>query len=80
MSKPPSEATLLRQARSRIRFLEKQLEAQKDQAAVYRMRATKAETEAAEWKTRFDVLLRRDPPQVEVTGKTFAPLIPSRTI
>lgn len=61
MSKAPSEATQLRQAKARIKHLEKQFVAIKDQSDGYRMRATKAEQEAKDWRTRFDILLRREP-------------------
>lgn len=77
MSKQPSEATLLRQARSEIRQLEKELKEARSQAVTYRTRATKAETEASEWRTRFDILLRRDPP-TQVTGP-MSPIMPTIT-
>lgn len=66
MSKPPSDKTLLRRANAKIRRLERLLETMKNQSDMYRARATKAETEVAEWRTRFDVLLRRD--QTQVSG------------
>lgn len=61
MPKKPSDATLVRQLRSKVRILEQQLVAARDQTSQYRARATQAETAAADWRTRFDILLRRDP-------------------
>lgn len=57
----PSDATLLRQAKSRVKDLERQLVLVKDELTRYRGRATKAEIEAADWRKRFDLLLARDP-------------------
>ncbi len=60
MSKPPSEATQLRYAKKDLAELKIALGRQQQLTEGYRVRATKAEQEAAEWKARFDALLRRD--------------------
>lgn len=60
MSRQPSEATQLRAAKSEIRSLEKALDQSRALTRELNARATKAEQEAAEWKTRFDILLRRE--------------------
>ena len=58
MSKPPSTETLLRSERAKVRALTNSLEGAKQLAAHYRARATTAEQELAEWKRRFDALLK----------------------
>lgn len=61
MGRIASDATLLRAARAdlaREKLACKDASAQRD---AYRTRATKAEQEVTEWKTRFDILLRREP-------------------
>jgi len=58
MSKPPSTETLLRTERARARDLDRMLEIAKKDATYYRVRATTAEQELAEWKRRFDALLK----------------------
>lgn len=60
MSRMPSEATQLRTAKSEIRSLEKALDQSRALTRELNARATKAEKESAEWKERFDILLRRD--------------------
>lgn len=62
MSRMPSEATQLRTAKSEIKRLEGKLAQEGALAREFRVRATKAEQEVAEWKERFDILLRRDQP------------------
>lgn len=57
MSRVPSDATMLRNARREIRDLEKHLAGTVKDRETYRIRATKAEQECAEWKRRFDLLL-----------------------
>ena len=57
MSRLPSEKTQLASARREIRFLTQQRETVKAEREHYRVRATKAEQELAEWKARFDKLL-----------------------
>ena len=59
MSKAPSDATLLRQARRDIKELQSELDATRMAQTVFRQRATKAEQDCAEWKARFDLLLRQ---------------------
>jgi FtsZ-binding cell division protein ZapB len=61
MGRAASDATLLRHAKAeekRLRLLVAAVQAQRDE---YRARATKAEMECEEWKSRFDNLLRRTP-------------------
>jgi len=59
MSKAPSDKTLLQTERRLTRDLRVELERYKQFCAEYRMRASKAEADAAEWKNRFDVLLSK---------------------
>jgi len=61
MSRAPSEATKIRNLTRMLRNREVELQAVKQQREAYRLRATKAEQEAAEWKRRFDILLSREP-------------------
>lgn len=61
MSKKPSDATLLRQAKSRINDLTRQLAIASGDRERYRTRATKTEIEASDWRKRFDLLLAREP-------------------
>ena len=61
MSRKPSPETELRNLRrsqNRLDKLAVHLSSERDR---YRIRATKAEQEAAEWKQRFDALLARVP-------------------
>jgi hypothetical protein len=58
MSKAPSEKTLLKRERSLNVSLTKQLNTARIECGSYRVRATKAEQEVAEWKARFDELLK----------------------
>ena len=60
MSKLPSEATQIRYLKRELSDLRSELANALTSTATYRARATKAEREAAEWKQRFDILLRRD--------------------
>lgn len=77
MSRKPSPETQLRSARTEL----KQALADRARALTmcqdFRTRATKAEQECAEWKARFDLLLKRTPEQqMTVTGlppPIFAP-------
>lgn len=54
----PSEATQLRAARREVKSLQDTLAALRGSENSYRVRATRAETEVAEWKRRFDDLLK----------------------
>ena len=61
MSRKPSTETELKTLR---RDYKRMSDAQKEtlrELTAYRGRATKAETEAAEWRRRFDILLSREP-------------------
>jgi hypothetical protein len=60
MAKAPSIETQLKTARAELRKFHINLLREQQQVAHYRARATKAEQEVAEWKQRFDILLRRD--------------------
>jgi len=60
MGKLPSEKTQLRNAKSEVRRVMDANRVLLNERDHYRVRATKAEQECAEWKTRFDALLRRD--------------------
>lgn len=57
MAKAPSTDTQLRTTRALLRGVEAELARTRQQATDYRIRATKAEQECAEWKQRFDTLL-----------------------
>lgn len=57
MARVPSDKTRLASTRREIRFLTQQRETVKAEREHYRVRATKAEQEVAEWKARFDKLL-----------------------
>ena len=58
MGRQPSEKTQLATARRNIRFFESQMRIVKAEREQYRIRATKAEQELADWKARFDNLLK----------------------
>lgn len=69
MARLPSAETQLRSARSDLRAANKRAHELQGLAESYRLRATKAEQEAAEWKKRFDALLARTPPLQESAPK-----------
>lgn len=58
MAKSPSEKTQLTAARRVLRELERERNTLRIERDTYRARATKAEQELAEWKGRFDELLK----------------------
>ena len=58
MSKPSAE-TELRSVKRHNKELQEALIEARGEAANYRQRATRAETDAAEWKRRFDLLLSK---------------------
>lgn len=60
MSRAPSEATQIKNLRRDLNELRGELTRTQAAMSTYRTRATKAEQECAEWKERFDILLRRD--------------------
>jgi hypothetical protein len=64
MSRMPSAETQLRAERRENNALRSQLEAARIDCTAYRTRATKAEQEVAEWKRRFDALLKIVPEKV----------------
>jgi hypothetical protein len=72
MSKPTSDATLLRAAKREIKELHLLLNAARRLRDEYRERASKAEQECAEWKARFDPLLKRTP-QEQLYGQYGQP-------
>jgi hypothetical protein len=81
MARKPSDATLLvrtkaelKRAKDDIKSLTSQLSGTRSLVTDYRARATKAEQEVAEWKNRFDLLLKREPIPV-ITGP-MPPLLP----
>ena len=59
MPKPRSGATELRMLRKEFLAMSVQYQNARRDCEVYRVRATKAEQEAAEWKKRFDILLAK---------------------
>ena len=58
MSKAPSDATLLRQARYELKRVLAALKEEESKSRTFRARATQAEQELVEWKQRFDALLK----------------------
>jgi FtsZ-binding cell division protein ZapB len=61
MSKLPSDATQLRNLKADIKKLAEAHQVLHDVKENFRIRATKAEHECAEWKNRFDVLVSKMP-------------------
>jgi FtsZ-binding cell division protein ZapB len=61
MSRTPSDATLLRDAKRDLNETRAYLRDARRQCEAYRIRAMQAEQECAEWKERFDLLLERTP-------------------
>ena len=55
----PSAETELRRANKQLREFNKLVMTLKMELSNYRARATKAETDAAEWRKRFDMLLSK---------------------
>ena len=60
MSKAPSDATQLRNVKAELRRIILALRETEKLRKGYSERATKYEQECAEWKARFDILLRRE--------------------
>jgi hypothetical protein len=60
MPREASDATLLRNARADIRRLKAELFQSRDTATRAILRGRALENELAEWKERFDLLLKRD--------------------
>lgn len=58
MGREPSEKTQLANARRENKRLDTELRASRSMTEHFRLRATKAEQETAEWKRRFDELLK----------------------
>jgi uncharacterized NAD(P)/FAD-binding protein YdhS len=67
MSKAPSAETQLRSVRRVLRQCQEDLIRTKQTAEGYRARSTKAEQEVAEWKQRFDAMLKIVPPTTSGT-------------
>lgn len=61
MPTKPSDATKARSLRRELTLTQKALAEAREAATNYRVRASKAETDAAEWRRRFDVLLETRP-------------------
>ncbi len=61
MGRIASPETQLRQARSENKELRKSLTGSQAEAIRYRHRVTTLEQELAQWKERFDLLLKRTP-------------------
>lgn len=62
MARKPSPETELRTLRSQLKHTKAAFEAVVRQRDEYRARATRSEQEAAQWRERFDLLLRREQP------------------
>lgn len=63
MARKPSPETTIRYLKRDLAETERRLIAANEKASEYRARATKAETECAEWKRRFDALLKLTAPE-----------------
>mgnify|MGYP003465901709 CR=1 FL=1 len=61
MSRTPSLETQVRSLRRQLAEEEQRAVGFMRERDIYRVRATKAEQECAEWKARFDKLLERTP-------------------
>ena len=61
MSKPASAETLMRSTKRELNSLRTENLQLRKERGYQTMRADKAEKELAEWKARFDILLRREP-------------------
>lgn len=59
MSRPQSSATQVRHLKAQLTKVTHDLSEALTRASEYRQRASKAETEAAEWRKRFDILLSK---------------------
>lgn len=77
MSKLPSEATQIRTLRRELREIDSARLHALQEAKEYRVRATKAEQECAEWKARFDLLLRQSQPVQAISPGYIQPRTPS---
>ena len=60
MGRIASDATLLRNVKSELSKMQTKCAEWRASSDAFCIRATKAEQESAEWKARFDILLRRD--------------------
>lgn len=58
MSKPPSPQTEIRTLKRELNYLRQDNQRLKADCIKFRERATKAEQEVAEWKQRFDALMK----------------------
>jgi phage-related tail protein len=58
VGREPSEKTQIANLRRELKLLAKDFRVAKDSLTEYRIRATRAEQELAEWKRRFDELLK----------------------
>lgn len=77
MGKLPSAATQLRTAKRDIKTLQLNLDAVRRLLDEYRIRASKAEQECAEWKVRFDLLLRQPATPAPAWSVPYAPPSPA---
>ncbi len=68
MSRMPNAETQLKSLRREHRRISDALSDAQRELTTYRGRASKAESEAAEWKRRFDILLSREPPPPTARG------------
>lgn len=62
MSKAPSLETKVKTLQREVKRLTVELGSVRASAAEYRSRTNRAEGEVSEWKKRFDLLLKREPP------------------
>lgn len=58
MSRPPSTETQLKNAQRTVRSLSREVIAMRSERDAYCRRAARAEQAIAEWKKRFDALLK----------------------
>lgn len=76
MPRARSDATELRRLRRNLKLRETEVCTVRTQMAEYRSRMNRAEGEVSEWKKRFDLLLKREPLPIQITGP--APLDPDQ--
>jgi hypothetical protein len=68
MGKAISPATELRHVKRELKELNTALRETRIQLQEHRSRTNRAEGEVSEWKKRFDLLLKREPLPLQVTG------------
>lgn len=60
MSRPPSDATMLRHVKEELKRVRALLSERTDALNIVNAHINKLGVEVAEWKSRFDILLRKE--------------------